>query len=177
MIEISDGFSVEWGFSPGDMIANITGTAIFAAQQITWEQQRMQMQFSFHHSIYAQYNPGELGRSFIERMIKDYNGQSYWLAFNVSSFLKKSNFPKWINADIGYGAEGMTGAVTNPAVINGNRIPSYERQRKLSFGITGAFTSKNHIPYPSWINVFKVPSPVVEWKLAEHKIKFRPFYF
>src|ERR1017187_3822618 len=25
MIEISDGFSAQWGFSPGDMMANITG--------------------------------------------------------------------------------------------------------------------------------------------------------
>ena len=36
MIEISDGFSAQWGFSPGDMVANITGTALFAGQQMAW---------------------------------------------------------------------------------------------------------------------------------------------
>lgn len=177
MIEISDGFSAEWGFSPGDMIANISGMAIFAAQQSVWKQQRIQMQFSFHHSIYAQYNPGELGKTFLQRMIKDYNGQTYWLAFNISSFLGKSTFPKWINADIGYGAEGMTGAVINPTTVRGKSIPSFIRQRKFFFGITGAFPTKNNIPYPSWINLFKVPAPVLEWKATDNKLKFRPFYF
>ncbi len=177
MIEISDGFSAEWGFSKGDMLANITGTAIFAAQQSIWRQQKMQIRFSFHHSIYAQYHPNQLGNNFIQRMIKDYNGQSYWLAFNVSSFLGKTNFPKWIDADFGYGAEGMTGAVTNPTVVDGKPIPSFERQRKLFFGVTGAFTTKGNTPYPSWLNIFKVPSPVLEWKLKDNKIKFMPFYF
>ncbi|MDQ2719996.1 MAG: YfiM family protein [Bacteroidota bacterium] len=177
MIEISDGFSAEWGFSKGDMLANIAGTAIFAAQQSVWKEQKIQMRFSFHHSIYAQYHPNELGSNLPQRMLKDYNGQSYWLAFNVSSFLGKTNFPKWIDADFGYGAEGMTGAVTNPTVVDGKPIPSFERQRKLFFGVTGAFTTKRETPYPSWLNIFKVPSPVVEWKLKDNKIKLKPLYF
>ncbi|HEY5464219.1 MAG TPA: DUF2279 domain-containing protein [Hanamia sp.] len=177
MIEISDGFSAEWGFSPGDMIANITGTAIFVAQQSFWHEQKIQMQFSFHKSIYAKYNTPELGNNFLQRMIKDYNGQSYWLAVNISSVLNSPHFPRWIEADFGYGAEGMTGAVTNPSVVNGKSIPSFERQRKIFFGITGAFTTKNNITYPSFLNIFKVPSPVVEWKLKDNKIKFRPLYF
>jgi hypothetical protein len=74
MIEISDCFSAKWGFSSGDMAACIAGTALFATQQSFLYQQRIQLQFSFHHSIYAQYNPEELGRNFIQRMIKDYNG-------------------------------------------------------------------------------------------------------
>ncbi|MEO7314352.1 MAG: DUF2279 domain-containing protein [Ginsengibacter sp.] len=177
LIEISDGFSKEWGFSPGDMFANITGAAIFAAQQSVWNQQRVQMQFSFHHSMYAKYNPDVLGKTLSQRLLKDYNGQSYWLSFNISSFLGHTNFPKWINADIGYGAEGMTGAVSNPSFVKSQPIPSFERKRKLFVGITGAFTTRNNISYPSWINIFKVPSPALEWKLKDHKVKFRPLYF
>jgi hypothetical protein len=177
MIEILDGFSSQWGFSKGDMLANIAGTAIFVAQQSAWQQQRIQMQFSYHNSIYAQYNPGELGENLPQRMIKDYNGQSYWLAFNISSFLGKTNFPKWINADIGYGAEGMTGAVINPSLLDGKTIPAFTRQRKLFFSATGAFTTKNNISYPSWLNIFKVPAPVMEWNLTKNTIKFNPFYF
>lgn len=177
MIEISDGFSAEWGFSPGDMIANITGTAIFVAQQSFWHQQKIQMQFSFHKSIYAQYNIHELGDNFFQRMIKDYNGQSYWLALNISSVLNSPHFPRWLEADFGYGAQGMTGAVTNPSTVDGKSIPSFERERKLFFGITGAFTTKNNIAYQSFVNIFKIPSPVVEWNLKENKIKFIPLYF
>ncbi|HXR84764.1 MAG TPA: DUF2279 domain-containing protein [Hanamia sp.] len=47
LIEIMDGFSAEWGFSKGDMLANISGAALFTAQQATWSQQRIQMRFYF----------------------------------------------------------------------------------------------------------------------------------
>lgn len=177
MIEISDGFSTQWGFSPGDMIANISGITIFGLQQSVWHQQRILMQYSYHNSIFAKYNPGELGTNLPERMLKDYNGQSYWLSFNLSSFMGKNSFPKWINADIGYGAYGMTGAVKNPSIVDGKAVPSFTRQRKLFFGITGAFTANKSTTYPSWLNIFKVPSPVVEWNLKSNKIKFRPFYY
>ena len=177
MIEISDGFSAQWGFSPGDMVANIAGTALFATQQETWGQQRILMQFSFHKSIYAKYNPGELGANFLQRMIKDYNGQSYWLSFNLASFMGKTNFPKWIMADVGYGASGMTGAVTNPSVVDGKAIPAFARQRKLFVGVSGAFTANHSVPFPSWVNIFKVPSPVLEWNITNSKVSFRPFYY
>jgi len=95
LIEIMDGFSAEWGFSKGDMLANISGAALFTAQQAAWSQQRIQMRFSFHKSIFAKFNPDELGESFPQRLIKDYNGQTYWLSFNIHSFLNtQNNFPR-----------------------------------------------------------------------------------
>lgn len=176
LIEIMDGFSAQWGFSKGDMAADIFGSAFFTAQQALWKEQKIQMRFSFHESIFAKYNPGELGANFPQRLIKDYNAQSYWFSFNIHSFLNKgNNFPRWINADFGYGADGMTGAVTNPKEVNGNPIPTFDRNRKFFFGMDGAFTKPGTIPFPSWINIFRIPTPVIE--LKEHKIKFRPFYF
>jgi hypothetical protein len=134
------------------------------------------MRFSFHKSIFAKYNPDELGGNFPQRLIKDYNAQSYWFSFNIHSFLGKgNNFPGWINADFGYGADGMTGAVTNPKEVHGKPIPSFDRNRKFFFGVDGAFTKHGTIPFPSWINIFRIPTPVIE--LKEHKILFRPFYF
>src|SRR2546423_3450889 len=75
VIEIMDGFSAHWGFSAGDMLANIAGTAIFASQQKWWGQQRASLKFSFHSSPFAKYNPGELGNNWKSRLLKDYNGQ------------------------------------------------------------------------------------------------------
>ena len=176
LIEIMDGFSAQWGFSKGDMAADIFGSAFFTAQQALWNEQKIQMRFSFHESIFAKYNPDELGENFPQRVIKDYNAQSYWFSFNIHSFLNKgNNFPRWLNADFGYGADGMTGAVTNPKKVNGKSIPTFDRDRKFFFGIDGAFTKPGTIPFPSWINIFRIPTPVIE--LKEHKIKFRPFYF
>ena len=176
VIEIMDGFSKEWGFSKGDMIANISGAALFTGQQALWNQQKMELRFSFHKTIFAKYNPNMLGANLPERAIKDYNGQSYWLSFNIYSFLNKNNnFPKWINADIGYGADGMTGAVHNPTTVNGKPIPSFERNRKFFLGVDGAFTKHGNTPFPSWINLFRIPTPVLE--LKKNKVTFRPFYF
>lgn len=176
LIEIMDGFSAQWGFSKGDMAADIFGSAFFTAQQALWNEQRIQMRFSFHKTIFARYNPDELGANFPQRLIKDYNGQSYWFSFNIHSFLgKRNNFPAWMNADFGYGAAGMTGAVTNPKEVHGNPIPTFDRNRKFFFGMDGAFTKSGTIPFPSWINIFRIPTPVIE--LKKHKITFRPFYF
>ncbi|HEU5053479.1 MAG TPA: DUF2279 domain-containing protein [Hanamia sp.] len=177
MIEISDGFSSNWGFSPGDMLANSSGIGLFSVQQYTWQQQKIFLQYSYHSTLFPNYNPGELGSDLPERMLKDYNGQSYWLSFSVSSFLKTSRFPNWVNADIGYGATGMTAAVTNPSEINGQKIPSFDRERKLFFSISPTFTANNNITYPSWINVFKVPAPALEYNLSERKMKVDALYY
>ncbi|MEO8861918.1 MAG: DUF2279 domain-containing protein [Ginsengibacter sp.] len=177
MIEVSDGFSKEWGFSPGDMIANVSGVAMFGAQQAAWHQQRILMQFSYHNSIFSKYNPGELGRNLPQRILKDYNGQSYWLSFNMSSFMGKTNFPKWITANLGYGASGMISAVHNPSEVNGKNVPSFLRERKLFLGVSGAFTANNATIYPSWLNILKIPAPVAQWNLTSDKISFRPLYY
>lgn len=178
LIEIMDGFSSEWGFSPGDLAADIFGSGFFMLQQYKWNEQKIQMRFSFHPSIYAKYNPAELGTNFLQRILKDYNGQSYWLSFNMRSCIPNAQFiPHWVNMDIGYSAQGMTGATSNPAEINGKRIPSFERQNKLLLGLSGAWNKKDNTPYPAWFNIVRIPSPVILWKLKSGKINVNPFYF
>ncbi|HVZ96665.1 MAG TPA: DUF2279 domain-containing protein, partial [Chitinophagaceae bacterium] len=177
MIEISDGFSQKWGFSPGDMLANVSGITLFGVQQAIWGRQKILLQYSYHETIFAKYNPGELGSNLPERMLKDYNGQSYWMSFNLSSFFKNAAIPKWITADIGYGATGMTGAVANPAEVNGKPVPSFSRDRKLFFAIGGAFTANKNTSYPSWINIFKIPAPALEYNLTEGKMKADILYY
>lgn len=78
------------------------------------------LKYSYHATIFPHYNPGELGRNLQQKMLKDYNGQIYWLSLNIASFLPQtSQFPKWLNLSTGYGAEGMVGAVNNPKEIKG----------------------------------------------------------
>ena len=178
-IEISDGFSAQWGFSKGDMAANLLGVALFASQQYAWNQQKIQLRFSYHTTGYAKYNPKELGENLAQRLLKDYNGQTYWLSVNVHSLLKQnSGFPKWINADFGYGAEGMIGAVTNPSLIDGKPVPEFVRRRELFFSVDGAFAKKDNTPYPAWINIIHLPVPVVELKTkSRFPMKFKTIYF
>ena len=51
IIEVLDGFSSQYGFSPGDFTANIIGSSIFISQQLAWNQEKIQLKFSFHRKI------------------------------------------------------------------------------------------------------------------------------
>lgn len=181
IIEIMDGFSAHWGFSPGDMTANIIGAALFASQQKWWGEQRIAMKFSFHNSPFAKYNPGELGSKWSSRIFKDYNGQTYWMSFNIKSFLSsKSNFPQWANIAFGYSAEGMTGARTNPTEVNGKSVPYFKRYRQFYlspdvdlFRINSS-AFYNNATY--LLKVSKIPLPALEIN-TNKQVKFHALYY
>ena len=182
IIEIFDGFSSKWGFSNGDMLANIFGAALFAAQQKGWNQQRISLKWSFHGSPYAQYYPEELGNNFLSRMIKDYNGQTYWLSLNIASFLpSNSGFPYWLNMSLGYGAEGMIGARSNPATMDGKPVPYFPRYRKFYFApdanLFSIPTNSTFYNAAAYLTKFsKVPAPTLEWSKLKG-FRFIPIYY
>lgn len=181
-IEILDGFSPKWGFSNGDMIANVAGTGMVISQGLAWDEQRVKLKFSFHQSNYSQYRPGLLGSNLAENIMKDYNGQTYWLSANIHSFLhKKSRFPKWLNIAVGYGAEGMISGKENPADSNDPTIPYIKRYRQyyLSLDIDASkIKTRSKLLHAvltgfTWI---KIPAPTLEFNQGG-KIKFYPVYF
>ena len=169
LIEIFDGFSQKWGFSVPDMLANIAGSSLFMAQQFAFNEQRVQLKFSFHYTPFAVYNPSELGKSKWQRWLKDYNGQTYWLSVNPGSFMKSStDFPKWLNVAFGYGAEGMIGASANPVFINNREIPPLKRYRQYYLSIDGDLQRmrSNNITSGALLavpGIIKWPLPAVEF--------------
>jgi len=115
-VEVFDGYSDQWGFSYGDMAANAAGASLSIWQQLRWQEQRIQIKFSFSQSPYAKYRREQLGSNYQEQMFKDYNGQTYWVSGNIASFCRTdSRFPKWLNVAVGYGVDGLTGARGNIA--------------------------------------------------------------
>lgn len=181
-LELFDGFARDWGFSWSDMAANTLGTSLFLSQQLTWKEQRIRIKVSAHTTSFAAYRPKVLGSTFPERIVKDYNGQTYWLSGNVSAFLKaNSRFPKWINIAFGYGASGMTGGAANPSINEaGQPIPSFVRYRQYYFSFDVDFS---RIPVKKkWlrttlqlINFIKVPFPAIV--MEKHHVGFSGFYF
>jgi hypothetical protein len=169
VVEIMDGFSEEWGASAGDLTANALGSALFIGQQLAWDKQRISLKWSYHESKYAQYRPDILGRNFPEKMLKDYNGQTFWLSVNVQSFLPdNSKFPKWLNVALGYSADGMLGGRTNPSVIDGVSLPSFNRERKyflsLDLNLNCIETRSKTLKMIFKIaGVFKLPFPAIEY--------------
>jgi hypothetical protein len=181
-IEVFDGFSSAWGFSLGDMTANTLGAALFLGQQAVWDDQRITMKISFHPTDYAQYRPDELGDNFVERSIKDYNGQTYWFAFAIASFFPKGNkIPNWLCLDFGYGAEGMVGGTENPIVYNSNGDEMFfTRYRQFYCSLDIDLTRIVSTPGPlktalSAISFIKVPAPTLEF--SRKKLKFHILYF
>ncbi len=168
-IEVLDGYSTQWGFSTGDILANVTGSALFISQQLIWNDQRIVPKFGFRRSGFAMYRPEVLGSNLAEQIVKDYNGQTYWLSINISSFLKEeTRVPKWLNLAVGYGATGMTGGHENPSMTNsqGNAITfNRARQYYLSFDIDlTRINTKSRLLRTIFhtIGFLKIPAPGIE---------------
>lgn len=175
-VEVMDGFSSEWGFSWGDFASNALGTGILVGQELLWEEQRIKLKFSFRNTNFASQRPEVLGSNLSEQILKDYNGQTYWLSANLWSFNKDSNIPKWFNIAFGYGAQGMLFGQSN--AMNASLQNPY-RQFYLSFDV-----DLERIPTKSKflksifsvINFIKIPAPTLELN-KKQGLKFHLLYF
>jgi len=180
-IELFDGYSEHWGASSSDLVANAIGASIYLSQQLLWNEQRIIPKFSFHKTDYATIRPDLLGNSFKEQLLKDYNGQTYWLSFNIKSLANLNKFPTWLNLAIGYGAEGMVGGKNNDlAIIPLNSDLDFNRRRQFYISLDidlGRIKTKSKFVNTlfSFINIIKFPLPTVEF--SEGKTKFYPIYF
>lgn len=180
-IEVFDGFSKGWGFSNGDMIANASGYVLAAGQQQLFNKQIAMLKVSFQASPYAQARPNVLGSGFSERIMKDYNGQTYWLSFAIADVLPVGEkFPSWLALAFGYGAKGMYGGFDNVWESNGASYDfnSVKREREfyaaLDINLWRIKTkSKALKSIFKTIGFLKVPLPAYEFKSK----RFYPFYF
>lgn len=182
VIEIWDGFSAKWGASPGDLMANVSGSLLFTGQQLLWNEQRIRLKFSYHPTHYAPYRPDLLGETDLQRVLKDYNGQTYWLSANIKSFLPKQNrIPGWLNVAVGYGATGMLGANSNPPDYNGMPLPEVNRVRQYYFSLDVDWTriktrSKGLKFVFKALNFIKLPFPTLEYN-PQNGVVFYWLYF
>lgn len=176
-VELFDAHSAEWGFSWGDVAANASGTALYVSQELIWNEQRIIPKFSFHTTKYADLRPELLGKSIGEQILKDYNGQTYWLSANVYSFAKTTKIPKWLNVAFGYGADGMISSNSNAS----NVLFDYERNRQFYLSLDvdlSKIETKSHFLKTvfSLFNTIKIPAPTFEIN-GSGKVKGYLFYF
>lgn len=175
-VEVFDGYSAEWGASSGDIIANASGTAFLIGQELLWNEQRISVKFSFHRTQFAPLRPNTLGSNLGEEILKDYNGQTYWLSANVWSFNKKSKFPKWLNIAFGIGAEGMVYSKYQ------NQDPSLQPPFRqfyagLDIDLTKIKTKSKFLKgLFNTLNFIKIPAPTLEFT-SKGKIKTHLFYY
>ena len=176
-IEILDGKSSQWGFSWSDMAANFSGYFLFAAQDNFFKKQIVQLKFSYSNSPYAMLRSETLGRNFQQRLLKDYNAQTYWM--NIPLTLKaapRASFTKWLCVSIGYSANEILYADNNINSVNNFHST---REFFLSFD-----ADLNKIVWKrKWmkkvarvLNVIKIPAPTIRVR-SDGSVKVLPLYF
>ena len=186
VIELLDGFSSKWGSSWSDMAANIFGSGFFISQELLWEEQRIQYKFSFHHKDYGDPVLNKraddlFGKTWYERMLKDYNAQTYWLSVNLKSFFSQTNLPRWLNVSDGYGADGMLGGFENKWIDGdpGFPIDRTDIPRKRQFYLAPDIDFTKIKTNKKWLrtiffclNAFKCPAPSL---MIDSKGKFKAY--
>lgn len=172
ILEVFDGFSTDWGFSISDISANTLGAGLFLGQDLLWKEQRFLPKFSFSPTPYAAFRPNVLGSNFAEQLLKDYNGQTYWLSFSPGKFgLEK--FPKWLCFSVGY-------SVDQKLVGHEETYLDFHSKREYLFSMDIDFSAlpvKN--PFLKTVlrqlNYLKIPFPALNF--SRDGMQFRPFYF
>lgn len=173
-IELMDAHSAKWGWSWSDMAANTSGLLLYLGQQLGWKEQKISFKFSVAPARYTAdvgTRANDLfGASAAERLLKDYNTQTYWLSGNIRSFFPRTAFPSWLNIAVGYGAEGMLGGFRNEAFDKtGNRTfyrPDIQRYRQWylapDIDFTRIKTNRKGVRTLLFaLNCLKVPAPAL----------------
>lgn len=162
-LEFLDGINSQWGFSWSDVLANTAGTALFLGQELGFEEQIFKPKFSFSPSPYAKYRPNTLGANFSQQLLKDYNGQTYWLSFSPFAFSKNPNAPKWLCLSLGYSVKGKLHG-HNDIYTTSTQTFHAQREFVLSLDIdVSKFHFKRKWPriLLSPFNIIKIPFPAV----------------
>lgn len=176
-LEILDGFGKKWGFSWSDMGANFVGATSFFLQQKYWHQQKFRLKMSAHFSPYFTYNPNALGETKAERLLKDYNGQTYWLSTSIGQIKGLDFIPEWLCFSLGYSINRKIYGTEDYAVFG---METFEARRQFLFSFDIDMEALNiqkkwlkSILQPlKWI---KIPFPALMFEKGT--LTFSPFYF
>lgn len=169
-VELLDGFSSDYGASVSDLAANSIGSLMAFSQYALWDEPRLHIKYSFHRSGYASQRPEVLGSTLWEEILKDYNGQTFWLSVDVDKFLPEtSNFPKWLNIGLGYSVE-------NIIMARDTQNPYRQYYLSIDLDLTDIKTKSRVMKYLMFgINMIHLPAPALEF--SKHGMKFHWLYF
>ncbi|ULQ53916.1 DUF2279 domain-containing protein [Flavihumibacter fluvii] len=187
IIEIQDGFSQKWGFSWWDMAANTIGSGAYIAQELGWKEQRIQIKMGYWPYNYPEDLESRsndlFGTGSIERILKDYNSQTYWISANLRRFIPVSHIPRWLNLSLGYSSDLMLGGMDNTWTDDqGNTVDRTDipRIRRYYLSIDADLTrintrSKFLRSLFSVCNAIKIPAPALEFN-SDGKFRFHALH-
>ncbi len=165
-IEIFDGYSSKWGASLTDVTANFGGSLLYASQELAFKKQICRFKFSYHPTEWTKYRPDALGSNNFESILKDYNGQTYWLSCNLQDVTGVKKIPVWLNFALGYSGEAMLGGKNNFEGVINIKPPLPVRYRQYYFSLDADLSrikTKSKILKTIFktISFLKIPFPAI----------------
>jgi len=158
--EVLDGFTKEWGWSWFDFGFNVIGSGLYVGQELLWNEQRIQPKFSYNNSKSKGVVTPNVGSGFTERMFKNYDGQTFWLSFNINSFAKTEFIPNWLNFSVGYGVDGYL----HDENITVLPVKSKSLYLSLDVDLSKIKTSSHFVnTLFSVFNTIKIPAPTLQF--------------
>lgn len=164
-LEFFDGYSADWGFSFGDMGANLLGAGL-SYMRNTGLLHGVQIKYSWWKTPYPQYRQNVLGKTIPEQMLKDYNAQTYWLSLNLPEKWFKNN-RNWLCVSLGYSINGYTGGKQN-YFDPGVQLPAVQFARESEFLLSPDIDFSKLEIKKKWVrtvlkvfNVVKLPLPAI----------------
>jgi len=126
--EIKDGYNPKYGFSPNDMVANVTGQALgITMELVPWIDERFDFRMEYLPSKAFLDQASEEG---LLNSAEDYSGQNYRLAYHLGSIKslrsdKNYSWLRFVDVSVGFHADAFSPKVTG-------RTP----RQDLSLGLT-----------------------------------------
>ena len=147
------------------------------SQELYWNEQRIQLKYSYSPSKWASANPAQLGENNVQRLLKDYNGQSYWISLSPKSILKSISIPEWLCFSFGYSIDKRIYGNQNNVVFQNQE---YTSNKEILFSLDidlSKIKCKNSFikTILKQLNYLKIPFPTVSF--SDNKLDFYPLYF
>ncbi len=147
-VETEDGFHRDYGFSPGDGIADVAGAMVPLLQESIPSLRGFALKWSYFPS--KQYRD-ELKATPARVFIDDYQGQFYWVSFMPRTVMTDRTspwLPEWLGVSWGYAARDLNNPVERHSVWALTLDVSLARIHTGSDFLDALFTVLDHIHVP-----------------------------
>ena len=188
-VEVLDGMSQDFGFSPSDFYADIAGASFYLAQHYFPVLQNFSPKFMYVNPVWH----GQASRKPHETFIDDYSSQVLFISINVHNLLPenlKKYWPEWIDLSFGRAVYSLAdpyvaGYKSDFDGIKRDNVEPYS-YGNVRYIIALDYNLTKIIPdswgFLNWfrqsLNYFKLPSPAIEFGKSSTKFYLLyPFQF
>jgi hypothetical protein len=148
-VEVEDGFHQEYGFSPGDAIADVAGASVPLLQETFPVLKSFALKWSYYPSReYLDALKQQQARVFID----DYEGQMYWYSWTPRAMFEGRSFswfPGWLGVSVGFGARQLADPAQRHRIVAVTFDVNLARIHTGSAFFDAVLMALNHIHAPS----------------------------